>query len=251
MRRCTCASDETACAASGLLPTSSATAKASLRSSTARSGSPRRNVRPAEVVEQAPDVEPVLLLLVERLRPLGVRAREHPLPLALRDDRRLEVPVRERLSVTEPFRELERRLDVGARRLPVALAPIAAGSPAEDPAPQPVVDRIGVAHQLERLGEERGRGRIDDSRYRHCPMWKRTLARSTSVKESPSTRSRAASSSGERFLDPPELGARSRLGDQRAELEIRISRTVPCLLDALERGDRLVELPCGDGRLGP
>ena len=48
-----------------------------------------------EVVQEPPDVEPVVLLLVERLRPFGVRAREHPVPVPLGDDRRLEVAVSE------------------------------------------------------------------------------------------------------------------------------------------------------------
>ena len=113
----------------------------------------------SEVVEEPADVESVLLLLVERLRPLGIRAREHPVAPPLGDDRRLEVPVSESFTVAEPLRELERRLDVGTSRLPVALAPVAAGPPAEDPAAKPVVDRVGVAHQLERLGEERDRRR--------------------------------------------------------------------------------------------
>src|SRR5512132_3127586 len=68
----------------------------------------------------------------------------------------------ESLSVAEPFREFECRLDIAASSLPVALAPIATGPPAENSAAKAVIDRFGAAHQLERLREERhgcGHGR--------------------------------------------------------------------------------------------
>ena len=53
----------------------------------------------AEVVEHPADALPVGDLLVDRLRPLGVRAREHPLALPLGDERGLEEDVRDRLAV--------------------------------------------------------------------------------------------------------------------------------------------------------
>jgi hypothetical protein len=54
------------------------------------------------------------------------------MPLALGDERRLEVRVRGRLLVAGGLGELEGPLDVLARRLPVAAAAVAAGAPAED-----------------------------------------------------------------------------------------------------------------------
>ena len=204
--------------------------------------------QPAEVVEQPPDVEPVLLLLVERLRPLGVRAREHPLPLALRDDRRLEIPVRERLSITEPLGELEGRLDVGARGLPVTLAPITTRPPPEDAASQAVVDRIRVAKQLERLGEDRRRGRDRRQPVPSLPDVEEDVG-AVDVGERVALDEVARRLEQlQRFLEPSELGACSRSRKQRPELEVRILDRAR-LLGAVELGDRLIELPCRDRRL--
>ena len=113
----------------------------------------------AEVVQEPADAEPVVLLLVELLRPLGVRAREHPLSVPLRDDRRLEVAVRECVAVAEPLGELERRLDVLTRPLQVVLAPVAPRPPAEDPRAEAIVDPVGVLHEVERFRKERDGGR--------------------------------------------------------------------------------------------
>ena len=53
--------------------------------------------------------------------------------------------------------ELERRLDVLARRLEVALATTAARAPAEDVGAEEVAGQVGAARQGERLVEERDR----------------------------------------------------------------------------------------------
>jgi len=62
-------------------------------------------------------IEAVVLLLVERLRSLRVRARQHPLPIPFRDDRRLKVAMSEGVAVVEQLGELERHLYIGPRRL--------------------------------------------------------------------------------------------------------------------------------------
>jgi hypothetical protein len=223
-----------------LLPTSSATAKASVVGSFLRV--PEEEGETSEVVEEAAHVESVLLLLVERLRLFGVRAREYPVSAALGDDRRLEVPVSESFTVAEPLRKLERRLDVGTSRLPVALAPVAAGPPAEDPAAQPVVDRLGTAHQLERLGEERDRGR--DRRQ--------PVAALSDVAEDVGAidvRERVVVNEivclcerSQRILDPTDLGARRRGGEERPQIEVRFEDRI-VVRESIENRDRVVELP--------
>ena len=65
----------------------------------------------------------------------------------------------ERGTVSEPLGQLQSVLDVRARRLPVALPSVAAGTPAQDSRPQAIVDHLGVADQLERLREQRDRRR--------------------------------------------------------------------------------------------
>ena len=64
--------------------------------------------------------------LVEVPGALGERPGAHPVPAALRDERRLEHHVRDGEGVLQPLRELERKLDVLAGGLEVALAPRAA-----------------------------------------------------------------------------------------------------------------------------
>ena len=83
--RYTCASDETTVATSSSVPCSSATANASFRRAIALLGLAEQELEAAEVVQQPPDVAAVGQLLVLRLRPLRVRAREHPVAVALGD----------------------------------------------------------------------------------------------------------------------------------------------------------------------
>ena len=70
--------------------------------------------------------------LVLRLRPLRVGAREHPVPVPLRDQGSLEVDLAKRADVTHRLGKLERARDVVARRFVVALPPVTAGAPGED-----------------------------------------------------------------------------------------------------------------------
>src|SRR5215210_3606467 len=94
------------------------------------------------------------------LRMLRVPASEHPVALALREDRGLEVQMRDRLGIPDTLRELERALDVLARSLVVALAAIAAGAPVEDVRDQEVGREARALGQRERLVEQGERGRV-------------------------------------------------------------------------------------------
>ena len=159
VRRYTCASDETIVATSSSVPCSSATANASLQPLDRLVGLAEQELEPAEVVEQPADVAAVVQLLVRRLRPLGVRARQHPVPVALGDQRGLEVRLARGAHVVHRLGELERELDVLARRLVVALAAVAARPPGEDARPEEVGRERRPVEQLERLAEERDGGR--------------------------------------------------------------------------------------------
>src|SRR5205085_5105182 len=89
-------------------------------------------VQAAEVVRELADMHPVGELLVRSPRPLGVVAREHPVALAVGDERSLEVRRADRAGIVRILGELERALDVLARGLVIALAAPAAGAPGED-----------------------------------------------------------------------------------------------------------------------
>ena len=112
-------------------------------------GLAEQELEPAEVVQQAADVDAVGELLVLVLRPLRVRAREHPVAAALGEHRGLEVRLAERATVLQRVGELERALDVLARSLVVALAPVAARAPGERR------EAELVARQTRALGERR------------------------------------------------------------------------------------------------
>src|SRR5581483_12116284 len=122
-------------------------------------GVPEREVEAAEVVQQAADVRAVLELLVVAARPFGIGPGEKPVPLALGDERRLEVRPGRGLAVARGLGELERALHVLAGRLPVALAAVAPGAPVEDLAAEPVAGQPGAIRELERRPEQRDRGR--------------------------------------------------------------------------------------------
>ncbi len=113
-----------------------------------------QEVEPAEIVHQPAEVSPVGNLLVDRAGALRVRASEHPVPLAVGDDRRLEVDVRRRAAVVQPLGELERALDVLARSLEVAAAAVAARAPGENVRAQMVGGELRPLGQLQRLVEE-------------------------------------------------------------------------------------------------
>src|SRR5579862_483018 len=82
---------------------------------------PEQELEDAEVVEQPPDVRAVRQLFVGGLGALCVRPGEDPLPVALGDERGLEVRLAEGARVVERLGELERALDVLARGFEVAL----------------------------------------------------------------------------------------------------------------------------------
>ena len=140
-------------------PCSSAMANASLQARDRLLGLAEQELEPAEVVQQPADVQPVGQLLVLRLRPLGVRAGEHPVPVALGDQRGLEVGLAERARVVHRLGELERARDVVARGLVVALAAVAARAPREHVRAQQVGRERRAVGERERLAEERDRGR--------------------------------------------------------------------------------------------
>ncbi len=95
--------------------------------------------RKATECEQEPaDVTLVIELLVKVLGALRVSARLDPVTLALRDQRRLEIGIRNRPAVAQILRELEGALDVLVRCDVIALKPVAAGAPPEDVGAQQV-----------------------------------------------------------------------------------------------------------------
>src|SRR5436190_3402361 len=78
-------------------------------------GLAEEEVQAAEIVRQLADVDLVGELLVGSARLLGVVPREHPVPLAVGDERRLEVGGADRARVVRVLGELKRALDVLAR----------------------------------------------------------------------------------------------------------------------------------------
>ena len=130
-------------------------------------GLAEQEVEPAQVDHHPAGAEPVGDLLEHRLRPLRVGARENPVPVALGDQRGLEVDLTERAGILHRLGELERALDVVARGLVIPLAPVAARAPGEDVGAQHVGGKRRALDQRERLGEQRERGR--DARDRVAP----------------------------------------------------------------------------------
>src|SRR5829696_3599254 len=120
---------------------------------------PEQEVDDAEVVQQPAHVLPVRKLFVLRLRALRVRAREHPVAVALGEQRRLEVHLAEGLRVLLRLGELERALDVLARRLVIALAAVAAGAPREDVGAEEVRRERRALRKLQSLAEQGEGGR--------------------------------------------------------------------------------------------
>ena len=115
-------------------------------------------IEAAEIVQQTGEVPLVVQLLVEALRSLGVASREHPVAHALGDERGLDVDVGHRRAVVERLSELERALDVLARCLEVALAPVAARAVGEDVRAQEVAGELRLLGDRIRLVEEADRG---------------------------------------------------------------------------------------------
>src|SRR6187431_2296171 len=118
-------------------------------------GLPELEIESAEVVQELADVRLVGELLVLRLGALRVRAGEHPVPGALGDERCLEIVVGDGAPVVQALSELERALDVLARRFPVALAPVAPRAPTESVRAQPIGREARALGEIECLAEER------------------------------------------------------------------------------------------------
>ena len=95
-------------------------------------GMAEKEIDPAEVVQQAAEIAAVRKLFVRGLGALGIGTCEHPVALAVGDDRRLEVDVGGRALVVQTLGELERALDVLARSLEVAASAIAPRAPAQE-----------------------------------------------------------------------------------------------------------------------
>ena len=100
----------------------------------------------------------VVELLVDRLCLLRVLAGEHPVACLLCDPRSLEVRTGDDARVVHRPRELDRALDVLARRLVVGLPPAAPGAPRENPRTEEVARQPRPVGELERLVEQRDRG---------------------------------------------------------------------------------------------
>src|ERR1700675_804617 len=84
-----------------------------------------KEVDAAEVVQQPAEVAAVRELLVRGLGALGVGTCEHPVTLAVGDDRRLEVDIGGRALVVQALCKLERAFDVLARSLEIAAPALA------------------------------------------------------------------------------------------------------------------------------
>src|SRR5206468_4855577 len=107
-------------------------------------------VQTAEAVRELPDVHAVGELLVRGPCPLRVVAREHPVALAVGDERRPEVRGAYRAGVVGVLSELERALHVLAGGLVVALAAPAAGAPGEDVRAMRVGGKSGALGEMGR-----------------------------------------------------------------------------------------------------
>src|SRR5207244_3645284 len=114
---------------------------------------PEQEVEDAEVVQEPADVDGVVDRLVDLDRPLRVRTRLRPAAVPLRDERGLEMRVCDGFLVARRLRELERTLDVLARRLPVAVAAVAARAPLKDVRAKPVAALARPVGELERGAE--------------------------------------------------------------------------------------------------
>ena len=112
-----------------------------------------RVVEAGEVVEHASLGDDVADRLEQVARCLGVAAREHPAPLPLGDEGRLQVHLRAPPGVVECLDELEGAIDVLAGCFPVALAPVAPRAPLVDVRAQPVVRLLGLVEQRQRARE--------------------------------------------------------------------------------------------------
>src|SRR5262249_35927811 len=95
-------------------------------------GVAEQEVQPAEVVRELADMDAMGKLRIGLTGALGVIARQHPVALAVCDERRLEEGGADRAEIFDPLRKLERALDVVPRSFEVTLALPAARAPRED-----------------------------------------------------------------------------------------------------------------------
>src|SRR5947207_198759 len=100
------------------------------------------------------DVRAVGERLVRAAGALGVRAGEDPVALAVGDERRLEERVPDGARIVGVLRELERALDVLARRFVIAHAPPAARAPREDVRPERIGRHARALGETERLVQQ-------------------------------------------------------------------------------------------------
>ena len=177
--------------------------------------------------------------------------------LSLGDERGLEVRIRGRLPVAGGPRQLEGPLDVLTGALPVALAAVAAGTPAENVGAERVGSEPRALRELESRGQqsdgggdagqlvagdaepEEHRGAVDVGERR--PLGE--LAR--------------AGERGQRLVVAAELDQRPGLAEQEPELEIARAGALDRLLRTGELLERLGVLVClgerlraGERRLG-
>ena len=111
-------------------------------------------VETGEIVQQARNGRAISERREQLARALGVRARERPRALPLRDERRLEQRVGDAPYVGGGLGELERSLDVLLRGDPVAVAAVAARAPVEHVRAKPVGEDVVALGQREHVVEE-------------------------------------------------------------------------------------------------
>src|SRR4029453_15642394 len=131
-----------------------------------------------------------------------------------------EVAFPRRGGVVQRLSELERALDVLARRLEVALPAVAPRAPAEDVAAEQVARQLRRLRELQRLAEERNRGR-DAGEVVAADAHPEEHLRTVDVREAGPLGDRAAAL--QQLQRRPNLAAlhpRPRLGLQGAGLEL-------------------------------
>ena len=161
-------------------------------------GVAEQEVETAEVVRELADVDTVGKLGIRLPSPLRVVAREHPMALAVGDERGLEEGCADRPEILDAAGQLERALDVVARSHEVALPLPAPRAPGKDVGLERIARQPGPVGQSQRLVQQR----------------ERRLHAAELV---------AAGAEPEQDLRPLDVGERSRLAD------------LACLVEQLER----------------
>src|SRR5262249_32614764 len=117
-------------------------------------GVAEQEVEPPEVVRELTDMDAVGELRVSLPRPLGVIAGQHPVALAVGDERSLEVRGADREEIVDTPRQLECPLDVVPGSLVIALTLPAARTPGEDVRLEGVARQPGSLRERECLVEQ-------------------------------------------------------------------------------------------------